>query len=167
MTAETKASSRSETKARRELGARIGQAMQDSLLPGDEPVEAGWVEDAAGFLLDAADLRSAGKPVIELASASDARRYLRIALINDDMPFLVDSVAAAITAMDIAIDRLVHPVIAVRRDEAGNLLAVPQDEDAEARAESMISSRPRGSMPGSGVSCWRRSAPCSTMCAPR
>jgi glutamate dehydrogenase len=127
-----------EGKARSDLGARIGEAMQASLLPGDEPVEAGWVEDAAAFLLDAADVREAGEPVIELASATDGRRYLRIALINDDMPFLVDSVAAAITAMDVAIDRLVHPVIAVRRDEAGNLLAVPEGEDAQARSESMI-----------------------------
>jgi glutamate dehydrogenase len=141
MTASGKASegkAHSEAQVRRDLGARIGEAMQASLLPGDEPVEAGWVADAAAFLLDAADVRQAGEPVIELASASDGRRYLRIALINDDMPFLVDSVAAAITAMDVAIDRLVHPVIAVRRDDAGNLLAVPEGEDAEARPESMI-----------------------------
>ena len=40
------------------------------------------------------------------------------------MPFLVDSIAAAITGQDIAIDRIIHPVVPVARDAAGTLVAI-------------------------------------------
>src|SRR5690606_8707812 len=61
-----------------------------------------------------------------------------IAIVNDDMPFLVDSVAATIAAQGLAIDRLVHPVLAVRRDGAGTLTMLPQGEAAGEKRESMI-----------------------------
>jgi glutamate dehydrogenase len=41
---------------------------------------------------------------------------MRLAVVNDDMPFLVDSISGAIAAHDIAIFRIIHPVIAVERD---------------------------------------------------
>ncbi|VWX48652.1 NAD-glutamate dehydrogenase domain-containing protein [Novosphingobium sp. 9U] len=122
------------------LAGEIAERIRDSLLPGDGPFEPEWVDTAAGFLLDAARERQAGEPQIALDSATDAagRRHLRIALINDDMPFLVDSVAGAITAMGIAIDRLVHPVAAATRDGEGKLTGIADPgEDGGAR-ESMI-----------------------------
>jgi glutamate dehydrogenase len=56
-------------------------------------------------------------------------------VINDDMPFLVDSVAAAIAAEGLTIDQLVHPIVPVERDRAGKLAAIPADG---AKRESMI-----------------------------
>ena len=49
---------------------------------------------------------------------------MRLAIVNDDMPFLVDSVAAALAANRIDIHRLLHPVLPVRRDGSGRLTAV-------------------------------------------
>ncbi|TAN71510.1 MAG: NAD-glutamate dehydrogenase, partial [Magnetospirillum sp.] len=44
-----------------------------------------------------------------------------IEIVNDDMPFLVDSVAMELARQGITIHLLVHPVISVRRDGAGLL----------------------------------------------
>ncbi len=148
MTGKSKSASRSsEPRAGKDMKARIADALCTSLLPGDGPLEPAWVDEAAAFLLSAAATRNAGEPVIELASASESgtaesaergRRFLRIALINEDMPFLVDSVAAAITGMGVAIDRLIHPVVAVRREAEGRLSAIVDRAGDEARTESMI-----------------------------
>ena len=51
---------------------------------------------------------------------------MRLAIVNDDMPFLVDSIAAAIAGRDIAIDRLIHPVVKVTRDAKGALTGVDE-----------------------------------------
>ncbi|MET0271078.1 MAG: NAD-glutamate dehydrogenase domain-containing protein, partial [Sphingomonas sp.] len=62
----------------------------------------------------------------------------RLAAINDDMPFLVDSTAGAIAAHGLDIHRLLHPVVPVRRDADGALTAIlPPDESGE-RRESLI-----------------------------
>ena len=46
---------------------------------------------------------------------------MRIGIVNDDMPFLVDSVANAIARRQITIHRLLHPVVCVNRDDKGAL----------------------------------------------
>ena len=45
-------------------------------------------------------------------------------ILNDDMPFLVDSVLAEVQARGLAVDLLLHPIFLVRRDAAGRLLDV-------------------------------------------
>jgi glutamate dehydrogenase len=64
--------------------------------------------------------RANGRPSIaaDTATGTNGRRLMRIAIANDDMPFLVDSIAATVAAHDIAIDRILHPVIAVARTGA-------------------------------------------------
>ncbi len=59
---------------------------------------------------------------------------MRLAVVNDDMPFLVDSIGGTIVAHDVAIDRILHPVVAVTRDAAGTLTGLA----GEGRRESMI-----------------------------
>ncbi|WP_369669872.1 hypothetical protein, partial [Enterococcus faecium] len=92
----------------------------DSLLPSEAAdFDAARLAEAAGFTLRAAARRKGAEASIALESVAgtDASpRYLRIAVINDDMPFLVDSVCATVTQFGLAIDRMVHPVLAVRRD---------------------------------------------------
>ncbi|AKM08413.1 NAD-glutamate dehydrogenase [Pelagerythrobacter marensis] len=110
----------------------------DSLLPGDTPFATDKVRDAATFMLDAATRRERGEASIALASDTDERRFMRIALVNDDMPFLVDSVAATIAAQGLAIDRLVHPVVHTRRDEDGTLREIAAQRSDDTRRESMI-----------------------------
>ena len=63
---------------------------------------------------------------------------MRIGIVNDDMPFLVDSVANAIAARQLTIHRLLHPVVCVTRDKAGVLEAIePLCGDRE-RRESLM-----------------------------
>src|SRR5882757_2058508 len=44
-----------------------------------------------------------------------------IEMVNDDMPFLVDSIGLALTQRSLTLHFLAHPVFAVTRDGAGNL----------------------------------------------
>jgi glutamate dehydrogenase len=60
-----------------------------------------------------------------------------VELVTDDMPFLVDSVAMALTRRGSAIHAFVHPIVKVRRDEAGRLLELLTWE-TEGLAESLI-----------------------------
>ncbi|MFZ9394533.1 MAG: NAD-glutamate dehydrogenase domain-containing protein [Erythrobacter sp.] len=117
----------------------LARHMRRSLLPGDTPFSPTALERAANFVLQTARQREAGRSALGMVSVAGDRRFLRIAVINDDMPFLVDSIAAAIAAQGLAIDRLVHPVVAVRRDEAGILVGLPDKKHADgAPRESMI-----------------------------
>ncbi len=44
-----------------------------------------------------------------------------VEIVNDDMPFLVDSVSAEINRQDLSIHQVIHPVVHVQRDRAGRL----------------------------------------------
>jgi len=60
-----------------------------------------------------------------------------IEIVTDDMPFLVDSVAMALTRRGTAIHAFVHPIVKVLRDDDGRLLDVlPWETDG--LAESLI-----------------------------
>ncbi|MET3804249.1 glutamate dehydrogenase [Nakamurella sp. UYEF19] len=47
-----------------------------------------------------------------------------IDIVNDDMPYVVESVVSAITAAGVTVHRVLHPILAVRRDPQGALLDV-------------------------------------------
>ena len=98
--------------------------LKGALLPGDTPFATKDLDAAARFVLDAARTRTRGHSTLVIESAGDARRMLRIAIINDDMPFLVDSIAATIAARGLSIERLVHPIVPVERDSKGVLKAL-------------------------------------------
>ena len=49
-----------------------------------------------------------------------------IEVINDDMPFLVDSVSAEVNSRESNIHLLLHPVVRVRRNQDGNRIEVTQ-----------------------------------------
>jgi len=66
-----------------------------------------------------------------------------VQVVTDDMPYLVDSVVAALTRIDVPVNRLVHPIVVVRRDVAGTLQEVlpgvdPEQAPADALVESWI-----------------------------
>jgi glutamate dehydrogenase len=54
-----------------------------------------------------------------------------VEIVTDDMPFLVDSVTMELNRHGLVIHLPIHPVIAVRRDEAGELLEVLPPEAAQ------------------------------------
>ncbi|HEY0160426.1 MAG TPA: NAD-glutamate dehydrogenase [Thermoanaerobaculia bacterium] len=73
--------------------------------------------------------RMPGSPKIRLFNpAQEANgwglEHTVIEIVNDDMPFLVDSVSAEINRSDRKIHLLLHPVIRTRRDDKGNRIEV-------------------------------------------
>src|ERR671917_2272419 len=63
-----------------------------------------------------------------------------VEMVNDDMPFLVDSTRTEINRQGYAIHLMIHPVMKVRRDAEGRLLDVlpPDADDEDAVPESVI-----------------------------
>ncbi|MBU7579073.1 MAG: NAD-glutamate dehydrogenase [Porphyrobacter sp.] len=108
----------------RALIKALRAALEASLLPGDTHADKAALDEAAAWLLEAAATRRPGEPLVQLESASGARRHMRIAIVNDDQPFLVDSVASTIAAQGLGIDRLLHPVVPVERDGSGAITAL-------------------------------------------
>ncbi len=106
---------------------------------GDDPtsIRPEAVADAVLSLLELAQLRRPGQANVRIFNpphsvAGVGRRHTVIEIVNDDMPFLVDSVAAALSSHELDIHHLVHPQMAVVRD--GNRLEAyldPTSQDAE------------------------------------
>jgi glutamate dehydrogenase len=63
-----------------------------------------------------------GEPHAPLAAWSATSTV--IDLVNDDMPFLIDSVVGVLHAHDAPVQRILHPILAVRRSADGTLLDV-------------------------------------------
>src|SRR5256885_13088524 len=61
-----------------------------------------------------------------------------IEIVNDDMPFLVDSVAMEINRHGLTLHLIMHPIIAVKRSPDGTLVDLAADDDKDARQESFI-----------------------------
>ena len=122
------------------LSMVLAERLADAMLPGDAPFSGDGLEQAAIFTAMAAGTRETGEAAITIESVSGpaGERFMRLALINDDMPFLVDSIASTIAAHGLAIDRLIHPVIPVRRDEQGRLVEIVAGEAAGEKRESMV-----------------------------
>jgi glutamate dehydrogenase len=112
--------------------------MAASLLPNEGTLSEAQLAEAAAFLLEAARLRPRSEAALLVRSGAEGHRATRIAIVNRDMPFLVDSVAGAIAAQGLAIDMLVHPILPVRRDATGQLLALPDGGAVGESRESMI-----------------------------
>ena len=91
------------------LVEKLAERMRGSLLPGDDPMDKDRLHEAARFVLEAGAARDINRSAIALESLSEERRFMRIAIVNDDMPFLVDSTAAAIA--DVIDQCLVHAAI--------------------------------------------------------
>src|SRR5688572_21048184 len=119
----------------------LQQALVDNALAGElEGFSAEDQAEAARFITEVAAERQPGEAVIRVESTGGeaGRRRMRIAIVNDDMPFLVDSVANAIAGRQLTIHRLLHPVVCVDRDKDGKLISVePLCGDKE-RRESMM-----------------------------
>jgi len=95
---------------------------------------------AAEFLAEVAATRQRGELALEIESTGGqaGNRRMRIGIVNDDMPFLVDSVANAVAARQLTIHRLLHPVVCVSRDEKGELQEVEPLCADKSRRESMM-----------------------------
>ena len=62
-----------------------------------------------------------------------------IEIVNDDMPFLVDSLSAALQKYEIGIHLLVHPILSVTRDASGRLTDIAEKRGGkDHRPESVM-----------------------------
>jgi glutamate dehydrogenase len=96
-----------------------------------------WAALAADFL-DLARVRKPGTAKVRVFNANLKQHGLEsphtmVQIVNDDMPFLVDSVTMALAEQGIGVHVLGHPVLKFQRDKAGKLLAV-----GEGTPESLI-----------------------------
>ncbi|MEO1045967.1 MAG: NAD-glutamate dehydrogenase domain-containing protein [Pseudomonadota bacterium] len=124
-----------------ELLTALQNAFSHGALPGEnEGFHDEACRIAAAFALKTMKHRARSKPAIAIESVigSNGRRHLRMAIINRDMPFLVDSIANEVSAAGLAIDRIIHPVLSVRRDGDGMLTAIMPRDAAGERQESIV-----------------------------
>jgi glutamate dehydrogenase len=119
----------------------LAHALVEGALPGE--ISDFTDEDriqAAEFLAACAQRRPRGIALIRLESLGGAigHRRMRMAIVNDDMPFLVDSIANALAGRGLIVHRLLHPVVCVERDEDDSLLSVAPLCETAVRRESMM-----------------------------
>ncbi|HTS22707.1 MAG TPA: NAD-glutamate dehydrogenase, partial [Casimicrobiaceae bacterium] len=67
-----------------------------------------------------------------------ASRHSVIEIVNDDMPFLVDSVTMEVNRHRRTLHLIIHPILAVRREADGTLAGLADERTANARRESFI-----------------------------
>ena len=120
--------------------AAIADALVRGALPGEttnfSETEA---EEAARFVANAAARRLPDTPEVRLESITDdtGRRFMRMAIINDDMPFIVDSITGAVGAHGLTVLRLLHPIVPVERDSDHQLVELGSKKP-DALRESIV-----------------------------
>lgn len=82
-------------------------------------------------LLGFMDTRRPGQVALRLFNPDQERdgwasSHSVLEIVNDDMPFLLDSVSMKLSALGIGIHQLIHPIIAVDRDADGRLTQLGQ-----------------------------------------
>jgi glutamate dehydrogenase len=126
--------------------AALRERVAASILPGETRMDDKALDQATAFLLEAATVRDDGKPAILVRTASDdgaedaagSRRITRVAVINRDMPFLVDSVSHTMAAHGLTVDLLIHPIVPLRRNADRTLAHIPAGDSAGEKLESFI-----------------------------
>ncbi len=110
---------------------------------GDDPVD---LVGAVRSQLQLAKSRMPGRPAVRLLNPTGpedgwTREATVVQVVTDDMPYLVDSVAAEFARDGVQVQRIVHPIVVVSRDLTGELLEVHPDADpAEPPANSAAES---------------------------
>ncbi len=112
----------------------------------DDDLLARAPQDVAGAalsLLDHARERRAGEAKVRCFKPRPDRDGWRSAhavaeIVTDDMPFLVDSALVALAHANRAVHLVVHPIVPVRRDVAGRLVAFGPAAAEGAARESMM-----------------------------
>ncbi|MEQ8205153.1 MAG: NAD-glutamate dehydrogenase, partial [Woeseia sp.] len=116
---------------------------------GNVPVEdlqnrtAKIVAQASMSHLDFAMKRKPGKPLLRIFNPNSEDHgydsaFTIVEMVNDNMPFLVDSVSAAISRSDLTIHMTVHPVMRISRTRGGQLKTVHDLHSDAGEEESFI-----------------------------
>ena len=119
-------------------------AIADALVHGALPGETDNFSDeesleAARFVAATAAERLPGMPEVRLESITDdeGRRFMRMAIVNDDMPFIVDSITGAVGAHGLTVLRLLHPIVLILRDDRHHIVEFGSEDDKAVR-ESLV-----------------------------
>jgi glutamate dehydrogenase len=85
--------------------------------------------------------REAGRPRVRVFNPTVAEHgwqstHTIVEIVNDDMPFLVDSVTMEVNRHGLTLHLIIHPIIAAQRDAEGTLLAVGAAAEAAREAGS-------------------------------
>ena len=112
----------------------FGLAAPEDLRHCGAAVLAGIAEQSWSFFAE----RPAGAPKIRFEPLAGVRGISVLEIVNDDMPFLVDSVVGELNSRGLEIRSFFHPVFLVRRDAAGRLIEFGSSQAADARRESFI-----------------------------
>src|SRR6188472_78626 len=103
------------------------RAAPEDLVGYDASELAVLAREAWAFLA----VRKPGTPKIRFEHPAQDGGHLKsvsvIEIVNDDMPFLVDSVMAELTERGLAPRLVVHPILAVARDKTGKLNGPPAE----------------------------------------
>ena len=122
--------------------ALFSRAAPEDLLPYEARELGALAEDAWAFLM----VRPLGKPKIRVESraglmgAEHIKAVTVIEIVNDDMPFLLDSVLGELNERGLTVRFVVHPVLTIEREPDGTLFAFRGEVAADGRAtrESFI-----------------------------
>jgi glutamate dehydrogenase len=135
---------------------RVGKTEREALLAfaasyfqriDPEDIASRGVDDLYGALLSHwqfAQRREAGKPKIRVLNPVAGEhgwssRHTVVEIVNDDMPFLVDSVSMEINRQGLTLHVIVHPIFAVQRDAGGALKGLfPREEKPDSPRESFM-----------------------------
>jgi glutamate dehydrogenase len=116
-------------------------ALRGSALPGEgDDMDEAALAEASKFIAAAALDRPPGTPVLALepAAADGTDRRMRRAIVNDDMPFLVDSTSQVAAAQGLVVHRILHPVVSATRDAKGHLTEAGAPQKGAKDRESVI-----------------------------
>ncbi len=88
---------------------------------------------------DLAQQRAPGTAIVRVFAPKRAEdgwdaNHTIVQIVNDDMPFLVDSVTMDLERHDLGLHLVVHPIVRVRRDAAGRLLGLATGGAADPEA---------------------------------
>ncbi|MGP1352956.1 MAG: NAD-glutamate dehydrogenase [Parasphingopyxis sp.] len=120
--------------------AAIADALVDGALPGEtDNFSDTEALEAARFVAAAAAERLPGMAEVRLESITDdtGRRFMRMAIVNDDMPFIVDSITGAVGAHGLTVLRLLHPIVSILRDDRHHIVEF-RSEAEKAVNESLV-----------------------------
>lgn len=101
----------------------IREALIAAQMQEDCPLGDGEIGIIAQFLSTVAWRRKPAEAicVLDTVRGPDGRRVMRLAVINDDMPFLTGSILSLLNQRGLTVHRLLHPVITLSRTDEGEL----------------------------------------------
>ena len=148
--------------AKRKVGGKAGATAEkftqqflanvppDDLLGESEGDLLGWILSMWGFVQQ----RDSSKPKLRIYNPSKKEHgwdsgHSVVEILNDDMPFLVDSVNAELNRLGAEVHLVIHPVLAIERTAAGKLKALGEpdphhgDGNGESCMQLQISEQPK------------------------